>query len=456
MRTLPPWQLPLWLLAAAACIESPTPPSPPATTAQALGSPGTAVILGAPWEHRTIRVCWTQGAAPMSSLEAAALADDLDWLEPMIRAAWEPTVGVTWDFTRDCVSGYDVALDVWGDHGLGWGRALRDAPPLGVDLRDYGEAPTDRHARLRAEALRASGRVLGLEWVAADEGEACATPFRRGCADDSPLAPTAVRAAVTLYGPGHHRMITPTGQCLMAAQNRDAVVGDCGSGAHAWLDRLAGRGHTVYHDGGYVGVLGRGPAEGPLRFPPTGAGRFALHAQIGVAGGACLVAHADEPAPRLAPCDEDANHPRIYRLPLGSSEVCMVPVSPTPGALVVNTTCDAPYSDDPEHDDNTAWFMWADGTLRYVSAVVPWAEWLCLTPADLGPVGSLLTLEPCQGLTRQHFMLHAAIDEHDDLGARYGIDAPMTEVEVPTPIGEAAPVGVAPVEHRRFTFRSHL
>ena len=429
------WLLPVSLLFA--CVEAPD--AVRATAPLPLGSPGTAVVVGPPWEHPTVRVCWTQGGGPMSSLEIAAVADELDWLEALIHAAWEPTIGVTWTFERDCVGGYDVALDLWGDHGLAWGRALRDAPPLGIDLRDYGEAPGDRHARLRAEALRSSGRVLGLEWIAADDGEPCATPFLRGCTDASPLAPSAVAAAVTLYGPAFHRMIAPTGQCLTSGAQGEAQVGDCGTVPQAWPDRFAGVGVNIFHEIG-GGWLGRPEPAGPLRFSGTAVSRFELHAQIRVTGGLCLVAYADEPAPRLGACVESGDHPAIINLPGGSSGVCIEPEAPTPGALVVNAPC---VGDAPPW--NQAWNMMYDGRLRHA------VTQLCLTPADLGVDGSLLTLEPCEGLTRQRFMLSAALD---DVDGNYGVDAPATEVEAPTAIGAAAPVGAAPVEHRRYTLRT--
>ncbi len=131
----------------------------------------------------------------------------------------------------------------------------------------------------------------------------------------------------------------------------------------------------------------------------------------------------------------------------------MAPASLEPGALVVNVVCDHIHLDpdayDSSNDPNTDWYLRRNGELVHRETE------LCLTPLDLAPVGSLLTLEPCQGLTRQRFMLHAAFDAHTD-GVTYGIDAPATEVDAPTAVGPAAPRGLAPLEHRRFTFRTTL
>lgn len=250
MQQLQP--LPLALLAAVtACVDAPT-------TREASQSitAGFAVPVGVVWPSSTIRVCWTAGGEPMSSSTAGSLAPELDGIEAIIHAAWEPTVNVHWAFSRDCLADYDVALDVRGNQSISYGRDLHGIPPVGIDFAIQQESAAERHARLRDEALLASGRILGLEWFVFDPSESCQSPFRRGCADQSPLLPSAVLAATALYGGASGVFITPLGQCLQVARQSQSwklhylSVRDCGTPTPVWWDR-----HALHTSSGVISTV---------------------------------------------------------------------------------------------------------------------------------------------------------------------------------------------------------
>lgn len=425
------------------------------TSLQALGASGTTTVIGTVWERSTIAVCWTEDGGPMGSSAAAGYADDLDWIEALIHGAWEPIVGVRFTFERDCMADYDVSLDVHGNQGLGYGRELRGLPPLGIDLTDWGEAPADRHARLRSEAMLASGRLLGLEWTPPDDGDPCATPFRRGCSDTSPLAPSAVRAAIAQYGVAAGAFVTPAGQCLYSVWLsrklgvKQPRVQDCGVNAALALEPGAPGYFLVDASGLPLGrwahdslLFGDDPDADTMFFP-----RLAEYRTI---GGRCLTeARPDDPLPSVRTCDGGDDQQYFGR----GIEYCFAPEAETvggvrqlelPGATVEQVPCgDAAYQ---------TWYLTADDTL------VNGLSGFCLTQPDGGVEGGHLTSAPCEALTSQRFTTHALIEEDWYLGWRFSVGAPLDEVDHPTvvrpePAYDQTPPGVS-IEHRRYAFRA--
>ncbi len=395
---------------ATACSE----PAPTTTVAQPLTTEGEAVVVGTPWRFSTITVCWTAGGNVMGSAAAGALSADLDALEATIHTAWEPTVGVHWVFSRDCLSDFDVALDVEGNQSLGLGRTLREPPPLGLDLAVRpDEEPASRHARVRDEALLASGRILGLEWYPADETATCQSPFRRGCSDQSPLLPTTVLAATALYGNASGVYIDPAGQCLQVRQPFQTwkpafpMVQDCGTPSP--LRQLTTwRGYLLRSD--QYGCLRAG--SGSLSFIDCAPSstldvlqwEMANERALTSIGARCVTMPRGEgDAASYRNCDgaPDQEWSTSDGMIIHGVEpvMCLAPARvggiPEPsGTPVVVETC--------ARDANTAsrqQWDWATG-----GALVNRLSHHCLTiPDGGGEDGAPLTSETCQGSTNQRF-----------------------------------------------------
>ncbi len=386
---------PLALLAAVtACVDEPT-----TLESSQFITAGFAVPVGVVWPSSTIRVCWTAGGVPMSSSTAGALAAELDGLEAIIHAAWEPTVNVHWAFSRDCVADYDVALDVRGNQSISYGRDLHGIPPVGIDFAVQPESAAERHARLRDEALLASGRILGLEWFVFDPSESCQSPFRRGCADQSPLLPSSVLAATALYGGAPGIYITPLGQCMQTARQSQTwkppylTVRDCGTPTPAWWDR-----HTIHTPSGVIATLLSSRSMVTVRTVPdfTYMWEPASTGTLTSVGGRCLTLGE---IPSYRSCENTANQtPTLFvqggwKFPVRLGTKCLRAASATQLETV-------------ECPPNEAQWDWRSGGVLYNLAFDR-----CLTiPDGGGEEDAPVTLEPCRvGATNQRWTFSGAV-----------------------------------------------
>ncbi len=386
----------------------------------------------------------------MSSSAVAALAPELDVIEAHIHTAWEPTVNVHWVFLRDCLTDYDVALDVQGNQSISYGRDLHDQPPVGIDFAIREETATMRQTRLRDEALLASGRILGLEWFVFDPSESCQSPFRRGCSDHSPLLPSTVLAATALYGGAEEVFITPLGQCMQIVEPYQSwkppylTVRDCGNPTPVqWsTDSLWPSGL----DRGVIDVITTKLDSTSLLVQPLQAtGWPAYDTQLVLweartqgtltsVGGLCL---SFDDVPTYRTCDNTANQTlNVTRSPtlsggatIRTTTKCLHTTTYPPYTLETTT-----YTGDEDASDSPCvhWQWILAGMLRYPHPLHPVFDYCLTIPDGGGYEGAPVTLEPCrEGATNQRWTFSGEVRTGADNPSPGVLGAPTSESDVP-------------------------
>ncbi len=375
----------------------------------------------------------------MSSSAVAALAPELDVIEAHIHTAWEPTVNVHWVFLRDCLTDYDVALDVQGNQSISYGRDLHDQPPVGIDFAIREETATMRQTRLRDEALLASGRILGLEWFVFDPSESCQSPFRRGCSDDSPLLPSTVLAATALYGGAKGVFITPLGQCMQIVEPYQSwkppylTVRDCGNPTPVrWggsilipsgLNLSAGL-ITTKVDSTLLlvephGVLWPNP-------DPRFLWEVRTRGTLTSVGGRCL--SFDDDGPTYRTCENSAN--QTLDVSRGMPGWWGSKITMTGTTRCLHLALYFPYrlETTPCISNENSGFEWVSG-----GGLFQYGSKLCLTIPDGGGYeGAPVTLEPCRaGATNQRWTFTGEVRTTADNPSPGVLGAPTSESDVP-------------------------